>query len=232
MGRGAMWFSGVLFVVIGIAALIGGIAMGGPGSSGLIIVGVVFLPCAALFFWIGNWGIMGKGKLDSRPELEEFGRPAYAEVLQVEPGVGDAGSRARLKVNVTPANEGEYKTQVDVPSSMSVPTVGQTVSVKFDPNKRKRAILVGEAQTASVSPAASWGTSPAASVAPMPLKTGPIGPAAVGGSPLAPTMTGSAAPEGGDSVGRLEKLAELRRSGALTDSEFEAEKAKILSSSA
>lgn len=230
-----MWFSGILFVVIGIGALIGGFAMGGPGSSGLIIVGVVFLPCAALFFWIGNWGIMGKNKLKDGSQLGEFGRPAYAEVLEAEPGVGEGGTRGRLKLNVTPANEGEYKTHVDVPSSMPMPTVGQTVSVKFDPHDRKHAILVGDAKAAAAqtAPGAAWGTGPASAFPSMPAKIGPVGPAAVGGGPMpgpAATTT-SAAPEGGGSVGRLEKLAELHRSGALTDSEFEVEKAKILSSS-
>jgi hypothetical protein len=37
-----------------------------------------------------------------------------------------------------------------------------------------------------------------------------------------------AAPSGDDRLARLERLAALKASGALTDAEFEAEKAKIL----
>jgi hypothetical protein len=47
-----------------------------------------------------------------------------------------------------------------------------------------------------------------------------------GGMPTAPMPP--AAPSGDDRLARLERLAALKASGALTDAEFEAEKAKIL----
>ena len=50
----------------------------------------------------------------------------------------------------------------------------------------------------------------------------------VGGSGFAPTP--APAPSGGDHLAELERLAKLRDSGALTDAEFEQEKAKILGS--
>jgi hypothetical protein len=50
----------------------------------------------------------------------------------------------------------------------------------------------------------------------------------VGGSGFAPAPAPSSG--GGDHVAELERLAKLRESGALTDAEFEQEKAKILGS--
>ena len=49
----------------------------------------------------------------------------------------------------------------------------------------------------------------------------------VGASGFAP---GAAPPERADHIGELERLARLRDSGALTDAEFEQQKAKILGS--
>ena len=50
----------------------------------------------------------------------------------------------------------------------------------------------------------------------------------VGGDGFAPKPVESSAPSGGDSVAELERLAKLRDSGALTEAEFEQQKAKIL----
>jgi hypothetical protein len=52
----------------------------------------------------------------------------------------------------------------------------------------------------------------------------------VGGSGFAPAPAPAPAGGGGDHVAELERLAKLRDSGALTDAEFEQEKAKILGS--
>jgi hypothetical protein len=52
---------------------------------------------------------------------------------------------------------------------------------------------------------------------------------AAGSTGFSPTPVGSG-PAGGDSVAELERLAKLRDSGALTDAEFEQQKAKILGS--
>jgi hypothetical protein len=52
----------------------------------------------------------------------------------------------------------------------------------------------------------------------------------VGGSGFAPAPAPAPASGGGDHVADLERLAKLRDSGALTDAEFEQQKAKILGS--
>ena len=52
----------------------------------------------------------------------------------------------------------------------------------------------------------------------------------VGGSGFAPAPAQSPASDGGDQIAELERLAKLRDAGALTDAEFEQQKAKILGS--
>ena len=52
----------------------------------------------------------------------------------------------------------------------------------------------------------------------------------VGGSGFAPAPAPAPSGAGGDHVAELERLAKLRDSGALTDAEFEQQKAKILGS--
>ncbi|MFZ0970847.1 MAG: SHOCT domain-containing protein [Solirubrobacteraceae bacterium] len=47
-------------------------------------------------------------------------------------------------------------------------------------------------------------------------------------APMAPAPA-AASPEMGDKLGQLKQLGELRESGVLTDAEFEAQKAQILS---
>ncbi len=67
--------------------------------------------------------------------------------------------------------------------------------------------------------------------APKPPAEGEVRPATEGSAPAPAAPAPSAAPSGGaDSVAQLEKLAKLRDSGALTDAEFEQQKAKILGS--
>jgi hypothetical protein len=66
--------------------------------------------------------------------------------------------------------------------------------------------------------------------APKPPAEGEVRSASEGAAPAA-SPAPAAAPSGGtDAVAQLEKLAKLRDSGALTDAEFEQQKAKILGS--
>jgi hypothetical protein len=49
-------------------------------------------------------------------------------------------------------------------------------------------------------------------------------------APPQPAPAPAAAPAGGDTISQLKDLAELKNQGVLTDAEFEAQKAKLLSS--
>ena len=93
-------------------------------------------------------------------------------------------------------------------------TLGQgvTLPVKVDPNDPAKIAIDWEAartapQRGDVRPVGGSGFSPAPAAPPEPEPTG-----------------------GGDQIAELERLAKLRDSGALTDAEFEQQKAKILGS--
>lgn len=144
-----MVYSGYLMIVVGVLMVVGGVIggmAGGPGAAGLLLgVGGGGLGCAAggaFMVWLGR----GWDKpLDSAADLYEYGRPANAEVLAVAGAKLDAaGTRtAKLSLHVSPVNEGSYKTTrtVAVPGGR-VPNVGETVTVKFDPNSRKDFVLL------------------------------------------------------------------------------------------
>lgn len=85
---------------------------------------------------------------------------------------------------------------------------GVTLPVKLDPNDQ--ATIAIDWNNVSTSPA-----------------RGEVRPVS-GGEGFSPESSGGSA--GGDSVAELERLAKLRDSGALTDAEFEQQKAKILGS--
>lgn len=144
-----MVYSGYLMIVVGLVMVVGGVIgglSGGPAAAGLLLgVGGGGLGCAAggaFMVWLGRgWDT----PLDSAADLYKYGRPANAEVLAVEGAQLDAaGTRtAKLSLRVSPANESEYKTTrtVAIPGGR-VPNVGETVTVKFDPNSRKDFVLL------------------------------------------------------------------------------------------
>jgi hypothetical protein len=144
-----MVYSGYLMIVVGLVMVVGGIVggmAGGPGAAGLLLgLGGGGLGCAAggaFMVWLGRgWDT----PLDSAADLYKYGRPANAEVLSVEGAQLDAaGTRtAKLSLRVSPTNESEYKTTrtVAIPGGR-VPNVGETVTVKFDPNSRKDFVLL------------------------------------------------------------------------------------------
>lgn len=142
--------SGYLLVLIGAAMVVGGVIgglAGGPAAGLLLGVGGGGLGCAAggaFMVWLGcGWDT----PLDSAADLYKYGRPANAEVLAVEGAQLDAaGTRtAKLTLRVAPVNESDHKTTrtVAIPGGR-VPNVGETVTVKFDPNSRKDFVLLEE----------------------------------------------------------------------------------------
>jgi len=144
-----MVYSGYLLVVVGAVMVVGGViggAAGGPAAAGLLLgVGGGGLGVAAggaFMVWLGRgWDT----PLDSAADLYKYGRPANAEVLSVEGAQLDAaGTRtAKLSLRVSPTNESAFETTrtVAIPGGR-VPNVGETVTVKFDPNSRKDFVLL------------------------------------------------------------------------------------------
>jgi hypothetical protein len=111
-----------------------------------------------------------------------------------------------LEVHVSGHQAYRVNKQYMVPASATLGT-GVTLPIKVDPNDPAKIAI-------------DWDS------AEKPAAAGEIRP--VGGSGFTPAPAQAAGSGGGDTVAELERLAKLRDSGALTDSEFEQQKAKIL----
>ena len=161
--RRSMYACGVLFALLGVGMMALALALGAgsEGTTTLLPVGAIFLPCAALFFWVGSWGVMGNGPLADPAELNRFGRPASASVLEVESPQLSAGGGggARVRLEVSPRNESSFKAWATLDADRPTPFPGETLSVKFDPNKRKSLIVVDAPLPSSRTPivVSPWG---------------------------------------------------------------------------
>jgi hypothetical protein len=135
-------YAGWLMSALGVAFL------AGAGTQGQLLFGLLMLGCLTgpgLFMvWLGH----GWDKpLESSGELYRYGRPANATVRKVEDVTlaADGTRTAKLSLRVTPRNEGNYRTtqRVALPGGR-VPSVGDTVTIKFDPNSRRQFVLLEE----------------------------------------------------------------------------------------
>ena len=190
--------------------------------------------------------MLGKPSKKLKKELEASGKRANATIIEIaEKGMavtrGAEGVVANTEIalkthlRVTPDDEPEFevKKRFSFPQ-MAVPGAGQTVPVLYDPNDHDK-IIVDYSPDAQQNAAFS-----AAGIDPNQIgqlmeqaqqmrdQAGGMG--QVPGTGQVPGMTPPApAQPQADPVEQLEKLAKLKESGALTQAEFEAEKAKILS---
>lgn len=137
------YWAGWLNVAIGVVLGIGGVVGGMPALGAILFVGLV--GSGAFMIWLAaGWD----KPLEDATELLEYGRPANATVLAVdqEQLTADGGRTARVQLHVTPVNESDYRTtrMLLLPGGR-VPAVGETVTVKFDPQSRKNVVLLEEA---------------------------------------------------------------------------------------
>lgn len=135
-------YSGWLMIALGAAMLAGAIAAGEPLYGAGMLVALAG-PGALMVHWGSGWD----KPLESAEDLYQWGRPANATVLEVsEPTLDGRGLRtAKLRLRVTPRNESAFKTTrtVALPHGR-IPTAGETVTVKFDPNRRRDFVLLEE----------------------------------------------------------------------------------------
>jgi hypothetical protein len=185
--------------------------------------------------------MLGKPSKRLMKQLEENGKHANATVVEIaekgmavtrgaEGVVGNTELALKAHLRVQPDDEPEFevKKRFSFPQ-LAVPTAGQTVPVLYDPGDHDKIVV-------DYSPEAQQGAAfSAAGIDPnqigqlmeqaqqMRAQAGQMQ-----GMGQVPGMTPPAQPQA-DPVEQLEKLAKLKESGALTEAEFEAEKAKILS---
>jgi Short C-terminal domain len=187
--------------------------------------------------------MLGKPSKKLKKELEANGKRANATIIEIaEKGMavtrGAEGVVANTEIalkthlRVTPDDEPEFevKKRFSFPQ-MAVPGAGQTVPVLYDPNDHDKIIVdySPEAQQSAAFSAAGIDPSQIGQLMEQAQQMRAQAAGMQGGMGQVPGMTPPApAQPQVDPVEQLEKLAKLKESGALTQSEFEAEKAKIL----
>jgi hypothetical protein len=134
----AGWLNVIIGVVIG-----GGAAVAGHAAFGAIML-VSLAGSGAFMIWLaGGWD----KPLEDASELYKYGRPANAVVEKVsdEQLRPDGVRLAKLTLRVSPVNESSFRTtrQLALPGAR-VPSVGETMTVKFDPQSRKNVVLLEE----------------------------------------------------------------------------------------
>ena len=202
--------AGTGFVVVGVVAVAVGGAAGLIAGGTFLMIGVIW---AAVALGIGAfYGNMAK-KAEAEKKLFETGTKATAVIDGVETTglvVNDVNQQIILRLRVQPRGEAEfpYECKMLVPFH-GMPRTGDQIQVAYNPADRSTIALETD-----------WRSDTAGGRLLVLSRPGtPVPPA-----PAAPEKT---APE--RVIEQLERLQRLRDDGALTDSEFAVQKAKVLS---
>lgn len=188
--------------------------------------------------------MLGKPSKRLKKHLEEKGTRANAKVLEIaEKGMAVTSGAEGIAANTTVALKARLQVQpadgtpeFEVTerfrfSQFGIPSAGDLVPVIYDPDDHDKLILDDSPESVQQAALSSAGLDPnaiqqAMQAAQQWQQTGQAAQAMqLGGAPQAP------APAAPDPVAQLEKLSALKDKGALTEAEFEAEKARILGAS-
>jgi DNA-binding protein YbaB len=191
--------------------------------------------------------MLGKPSKKLKKELQETGKRANATIVEIaEKGMAvtrgaegvvantEIALKTHLRVQPDDEPEFEVKKRFSFPQ-MAVPGAGQTVPVLYDPQDHDKIIVdyTPEAQEGAAFAAAGIDPNQISQLMEQAQQMQAQAGQMQGGMPGMGQMPGMTPPAPAqpqaDPVEQLEKLAKLKESGALTDAEFEAEKAKILS---
>ena len=218
---------GSFFLVAGAAFLVAGVlavAFGGLGGS---IAGLTFLMIGGIWvlvalFLRGFYGAMAR-KAEQERRLFETGRRATATVEGVETTsmvMNEVNQQIILRLQVRPEGEAEfpYERKMFVPFH-GMPRTGDLIEVAYDPSDRSKLALETDWRSDTAGGRLLVLRRPGESPAPAGQRAGAIP------APYGPETT--TAPE--RVIEQLERLQRLREEGALTESEFAAQKAKVLS---
>jgi hypothetical protein len=215
-------FFGLAFVVAGAVALF--------LWPALVVMAVIWIALGLVFVGLG-FKFQGDSRRDAK--LVRDGKPATATVTSIR----DTGTtinknpRVELTLQVQPEDGPPFEVKAKrTASRIALPQVGGAYAIRYD--VQNPASFVWDE------------TRPAVSV----TRTAPIAVSAGGGDlseqleakgldheraqqveeALAGVLRGNVSAGGQDPLDRLEKLADLKAKGVLTEAEFAAEKAKIL----
>lgn len=218
-----------------------GACSNGDEAGAFKVMGLSFVGTSLALFAI--YGLFSRSAR-KRQRLQAIGKQAPAYVVSVEDTGVTVNDNPRIRVNlqVQPSDEPQFEvTTTMLVSRLAIPQAGTTVSVKYDPDDHESIVFDGGSTggIAAGRPDAQAVEQLVRSALTAKGVTGDLQEQAVRAA-LAAAGSGSNVidlrrythPESGvgagDPIERLQKLSELRTSGALSESEFELAKAKIL----
>jgi hypothetical protein len=185
--------------------------------------------------------MLGKPSGRLKKHLEKNGKRANATILEIadkgmtvtsgnEHVVGNTEFVLKTRLKVQPEDEPEFEVEQKFRfMQLAVPSAGSVLAVIYDPADHDKIMLDDSPEAQQQATLSSAGLDPNA-IAQM-MNQAQQWQAQAGQMP-AGQMPGTAPPasaqQAPDPVEQLEKLAALKEKGALTDAEFEAEKARIL----
>jgi Short C-terminal domain len=184
--------------------------------------------------------MLGKPSKKLKKQLEESGKRANATVVEIaekgmavtrgaEGVIGNTELALKTHLRVQPDDEPEFevKKRFSFPQ-LAVPSAGQTVPVLYDPADHDKIIVDYSPEAQQSAGLAAAGIDPS-QIQQLMQQAQQMQAGQMPGTGQMPGMAQPApAQPQADPVEQLEKLAKLKDSGALTEAEFETEKAKIL----
>jgi Short C-terminal domain len=185
--------------------------------------------------------MLGKPSKKLKEQLQESGKRANALIVEIaERGMAvtrgaadnvvtntEIALKTHLRVQPDDEPEFEVKKRFSYPQ-LSVPSAGQTIPVIYDPQDHDK-IVVDYSPEAQGQAALSGAGIDVGSLGELMNQAAALqAQQGQGGMPGMAGMAPASSPAQPDPVEQLERLAALKEKGALTEAEFEAEKAKII----
>ncbi len=206
----------------------------GAKSAGYII-GAVFIPMGAIpLIWMlfSGAGTLRQNRLRARSKEAEATVTRVQEINHF--GYGQV--KARITYAVQPPDDASFEVSHEANYLTSqLPHTGARVKIRYDPENHEQFELERPSLAPTVAALGAMtqgGRTPTAAAASLAALTRAANGSTTFGTPAVAGFPAVAGPIGTpaqrDPLDRLKELAELRDSGALTASEFETQKAKIL----
>jgi hypothetical protein len=205
----------------------------GPGAkSAGYIIGVVFIPMGAIPLALGIKGWLGSAGEKREKRRQKTADATISRVDELQ-RYGANQARVRITYAVQPADGASFEVSHETNAIVSrMPGRGDRVKIAYDPRHPDRFEIVARGPSApSAAPPVPTASAVSSASA---TSVGAVAAASGLGSTNGPTLPWAGGLIGGvqaqpkDQVQQLKQLADLHDRGALTDTEFEVEKAKIL----
>jgi hypothetical protein len=207
----------------------------GPGAKTAgYIIGIVFIPMGAipLLFGMRGWlSSAGEARVKHRQQTADATITRVDELQRFGPNT----ARVRINYSVQPPNGTSFEVSRETNAIVSrMPQRGDRARIAYDPRHPDRFEVVSSGVSTPAPTVARAPATPAASTSPSAVAVaaglgGTTSDAVAGATlPWAAGLMGGMQAQPRDQVQQLKQLADLHDRGALTDTEFEVEKAKIL----